>query len=74
MATMCCTYVAISYWKRTNPIKLLVLRAKRLIDFFLKSKQSEQLENIQKRSQNEVDVVRNIIYNLLFNYLNYFYI
>ena len=74
---MCCTYVAISYWKRTKPIKLLVLRAKRLIDFFLRPKQSERLENIQKRSQNEVDVVRNIIYNLLyllFNYLNYFYI
>ena len=63
--------------KRLNPIKLLVLRAKRLIDFFLRPKQSERLENIQKRSQNEVDVIRNIIYNLLyllFNYLNYFYI
>lgn len=63
--------------KGLNPIKLLVLRAKRLIDFFLRPKQSERLENIQKRSQNEVDVIRNIIYNLLyllFNYLNYFYI
>ena len=27
--------------KRLNPIKLLVLSVKRLIDFFLKSKQSE---------------------------------
>jgi len=62
--------------KGLNPIKLLVLRAKRLINFFLRPKQSERLENIQKKSQNEVDVViRNIIYNLLcllFNYLNYF--
>ncbi len=28
-------------------IKLLVLKAKRLIDFFMKLKQSERLENIQ---------------------------
>jgi hypothetical protein len=61
--------------KGLNPIKLLVLRTKRLIDFFLRPKQSERLENIQKSSQNIIDVVRNFIYNLynllylLFNYL-----
>ena len=34
--------------KGLNPIKLLVLRVKKLIDFFLRPKQSERLENIQK--------------------------
>lgn len=48
--------------KGLSSIKLLVLRAKRLIDFFLRPKQSERLENIQKNSQIEVDVVRNFIY------------
>jgi len=43
-----------------NSIKLLILRAKRLIDFFLRPKQSERLENIQKRSQNSIDFVRNL--------------
>ena len=56
--------------KELNPIKLLVLRAKRLIDFFLRPKQSERLENIQKRSQNEVDEIRNIIYNLFAKHLH----
>ncbi len=32
--------------KGLNLVKLLVLRAKRLIDFFLKPKQSERLEKI----------------------------
>ena len=45
--------------KGLNLVKLLVLRAKRLIDFFLRPKQSQRLENIQKRSQIQVDVVRN---------------
>src|SRR3954452_3193554 len=52
--------------KGLNPIKLLVLRAKRLIDFFLRPKQSERLEDIQKRSQNEVNVIRNIIYIIIY--------
>lgn len=51
--------------KGLSLIKLLVLRAKRLIDFFLRPKQSERLENIQKNSQIEVDVVKNFIYNFI---------
>jgi len=45
-------------------VKLLVLRAKKLIDFFLKLKQSQRLEEIQKKSQNKVNVVRFKFYNL----------
>ncbi len=53
--------------KGLNSVKLLVLRAKRLIDFFLRPKQSEKLEEIQKNSQFEVDVVgKFLIFNLLF--------
>ena len=48
--------------KGLSSIKLLILRTKRLIDFFLRPKQSERLENIQKSSQIEVNVVRNFIY------------
>jgi hypothetical protein len=61
--------------KGLNSVKLLVLRAKKLIDFFLRPKQSQRLEEIQKKSQNQVDVVRISIYNLcllIINYLNYF--
>ena len=43
--------------KGLNSVKLLVLRAKRLIDFFLRPKQSERLEEIQKNSRFQVDVV-----------------
>ena len=50
--------------KGLSSIKLLVLRVKRLIDFFLRPKQSERLENIQKKSQNQIDVVSILIYNL----------
>ncbi len=50
--------------KGLSSIKLLVLRVKRLIDFFLRPKQSERLENIQKKSQNQIDVVSVLIYNL----------
>ncbi|CAB5388410.1 unnamed protein product [Rhizophagus irregularis] len=42
--------------KGLNIIKLLVLRAKRIIDFFLRPKQSERLEEIQKKSQFQVDL------------------
>lgn len=49
--------------KGLNSVKLLVLRAKKLVDFFLRPKQSQRLEEIQKRSQNQVDVV-GIFYNL----------
>jgi len=52
--------------KGLNLVKILVLRAKRLIDFFLRPKQSERLENIQKKSQNQINVVRDFIYNLLY--------
>ena len=45
--------------KGLNSIKLLGLRAKRLIDFFLRPKQSQRLETIQKKSLIQVDVVRN---------------
>ena len=48
-------------------VRLLVLRAKRLIDFFLRPKQSERLEEIQKKSRLVVDVVRKL---LLFFYLS----
>ncbi|GBC11094.2 zinc finger BED domain-containing protein 4-like [Rhizophagus irregularis DAOM 181602=DAOM 197198] len=42
--------------KGLNSVKLLVLRAKKLIDFFLRPKQSQRLEEIQKKSQNQIDV------------------
>ena len=47
--------------KGLNSVKLLVLRAKKLIDFFLRPKQSQRLEEIQKKSQNKVDVIRILI-------------
>jgi hypothetical protein len=50
--------------KELISIKLLVLRAKRLIDFFLRPKQSQRLEEIQKKSQNKVDVIKILILNL----------
>ena len=46
--------------KGLNVVKLLVLRSKRLIDFFLRPKQSEMLEKIQKNSQFQDDVVSNL--------------
>lgn len=50
--------------KGLNSVKLLVLRAKRLIDFFLRPKQSQRLTDIQKKAQNQIDVVSVLIYNL----------
>lgn len=47
--------------KGLNSVKLLVLRAKKLIDFFLRPKQSQRLAEIQKRLQNKTDVVRILI-------------
>lgn len=47
--------------KGLNVIKLLVLRVKRLIDFFLRPKQSERLEEVQKKSNIQSDVVRNFL-------------
>ena len=47
--------------KGLRSVKLLVLRAKKLIDFFLRPKQSQRLEEIQKTSYNQVDVVRILI-------------
>jgi hypothetical protein len=52
--------------KGLNLVKLLVLRVKRLIDFFLRPKQSERLENIQKQSQNQINVVSYFIYNYIY--------
>lgn len=61
--------------KGLNLVKLLVLRAKRLIDFFLRPKQSERLEEIQKKSQLQIDVVRNfLIYNYLFKIIQIIYL
>ena len=48
--------------KGLNVVKLLVLRTKRLIDFFLRPKQSERLEEIQKNSRLQIDVVSYLIY------------
>jgi Protein of unknown function (DUF 659) len=52
--------------KGLNLVKLFVLRVKRLIDFFLRPKQSERLENIQKQSQNQINVVSYFIYNYIY--------
>lgn len=52
--------------KGLNSVKLLVLRAKRLIDFFLRPKQSQRLNDIQKKSQNQINIVRILIYNLYY--------
>jgi hypothetical protein len=41
--------------KGLNPIKVLIGRAKRLIDFFLRPKQSERLEKIQRRFMQPVN-------------------
>lgn len=43
--------------KSMKPCKILILRAKRLINFFLRPKQSEQLEEIQKLYPNKSNVV-----------------
>jgi hypothetical protein len=51
--------------KGLNLVKLLVLRTKRLIDFFLRPKQSERLEEIQKRSRLQTNVVRILFYNFI---------
>src|SRR5215469_16999888 len=51
--------------KGLNIVKLLVLRTKRLIDFFLRHKQSEKLAEIQKKSQLQVNVVNIFTYNFI---------
>ena len=51
--------------KGLNEVKLLILRTKRLIDFFLRPKQSEKLAEIQKKSQLQVDVVNIFTYNFI---------
>src|SRR6185436_11876996 len=51
--------------KGLSKVKMLVMRAKRLIDFFLRPKQSERLENIQKHLH-QCDVVSYIfLYNCI---------
>ena len=52
--------------KGLNIVKLLILRTKRLIDFFLRPKYSEKLEEMQKKSHLQVDIVRNFyFYNFI---------
>lgn len=48
--------------KGLEPIRLLVGRAKRLIDFFMRPKQSERLEKIQKRFMQPESVSLNKFY------------
>ena len=43
--------------KALLPVEMLIARAKRLIDFFLRLKQSERLEEVQKRNPNKAIVV-----------------
>ena len=43
--------------KSMKPCKILIARAKRLIDFFLRPKQSERLEEVQKLYPNKSNVV-----------------
>ena len=43
--------------KALLPVEILIARAKRLIDFFLRPKQSERLEEMQKRNPNRAAVV-----------------
>lgn len=51
--------------KGLNIVKLLILRTKRLIDFFLRPKYSEKLEQIQKRFNLQIDIVRNFYFIIL---------
>ena len=51
--------------KGLNIVKLLILRTKRLIDFFLRPKYSEKLEEMQKKSHLQVDIVRNFYFIIL---------
>ncbi len=53
--------------KGLMPVKILVARAKRLIDFFMKPKQSERLEDIQKFYK------KNQPWYVLFNYMKLFF-
>jgi hypothetical protein len=48
--------------KGLNIAKQLILRTKRLIDFFLRPKYSEKLEEIQKKSNLQIDIVRNFFF------------
>ena len=59
--------------KGLNIVKLLVLRVKRLIDFFLIPKQSEKLEEIQKRLNFQSDVVKKI-FVILFKLFKFLFI
>ena len=45
--------------KGLMPAQILILRAKRLIDFFLRPKQSERLEEIQKQFPIENELIEN---------------
>ena len=48
MARMLCIHFTAYNWNLV-PIKLLIIRVKKLIDFFMRPKQSERLEDIQKK-------------------------
>jgi hypothetical protein len=43
--------------KSMKPCKILIMRVKRLINFFLRPKQSEKLEEVQKLYPNKSNVV-----------------
>ena len=49
MVRMCSTYTTFSSRKRFDAAQILIMRVKRLIDFFMRPKQSERLEEIQKQ-------------------------
>lgn len=58
----CCSHtLQLVIGKALLPVESLIARAKRLIDFFLRPKQSERLEEIQKKNQNMIRVVNIII-------------
>jgi hypothetical protein len=49
----CCAHtLQLIIGKGLVPVKSLIMRAKRLIEFFMSSKQSERLEDIQKNYPN----------------------
>ena len=58
--------------KSLKPAEALIARAKRLIDFFLRPKQSERLEDVQKRfpeltnNQNNLEENEQIVSNFIF--------
>ena len=58
--------------KALKPCEILIARAKRLIDFFLRPKQSERLAEVQKNYPNKASVVFLHFYFILFIYFEYY--